>query len=859
MVNEWQVRIGNKYLELDEQFSPVFDYQSYDIESDSVVGENAILNEIPYSAVNSDALGRPEDINSADWFDLTLNQEIFIYKNGNIHKTGYVSVVSAIWRQDYSKGYKVEFVSGNKLWAEQIKDKELRNLTTFEYLDHIYNWTSIVFKNDNNTLPIVYPMIMYGKKVYNMSVEKGSGSTVIVRNTLHPFKTGQPVWQQGCNSLKYYNGTKQISVYDADDYMPINMVWSGGTIAWTTDVWRGNDAGSVVDGLWWDSDFYPAFKIADVFRAIFNEIGYVISSAFFDSKFGEMLIMPFCNERMCHRLGYTQMSFPSTVSSPVGKPYFYVGFCPDSTASGIMMDDYTENVKLKKAVNTGLPIDVGYTGGVITAGTMDGYYFKKGNNIKATLSITGIDNSALGRIVSIISHIVVYDISDTGVYSVREDRIYQTDYPVHSLNATLTHERIDWDVECGDNTFVSFYAFGLRAGSLATGLAWQTAVFKIETEDENGFEVSCGEHYDVTWQLPKIKQLDYVKAVSKLLNLQYHADENLKTIYIEPFDQFYRSKTDVNNKTLTPYLDLSQDVEIMNTEKKKSIKYKYQDSDDYCVATYAKRITDPISWYSPDVHKMTDSDFVAETDIQATMTKRFRMRKWYEAVITSGEQSGITANELDDGFKIPWYLSSNTQDSDTITEVNTNIGLRVLLFAGKTDLNGRYHSDPADPLVGTESEYDEGIWYIDQSISDIFHIDDVKILRYWWKSVFYDNADVTVYQNGLTTNLGSINLAYNSYDADLGLKDKYFSMRHAILTEGRFLTGSMFLPEGFIDGLDYRDIFWLEIEGENIPFINPKITGYKDELTSCEVTLTKYPDFRPPTAKANLPSLYYDI
>ena len=107
---------------------------------------------------------------------------------------------------------------------------------------------------------------------------------------------------------------------------------------------------------------------------------------------------------------------------------------------------------------------------------------------------------------------------------------------------------------------------------------YETPYFKITPLSE---DYQWGEIYKYSDILPcNISQVDFIKGIAHLFNLQFRTDMTIKTVYIEPFNEFYKDESlayDWTNK-----LDLSKEIEDkyeINLKDKLSFQYKNDGSD----------------------------------------------------------------------------------------------------------------------------------------------------------------------------------------------------------------------------------------------------------------------------------------
>jgi len=107
---------------------------------------------------------------------------------------------------------------------------------------------------------------------------------------------------------------------------------------------------------------------------------------------------------------------------------------------------------------------------------------------------------------------------------------------------------------------------------------YETPYFKITPTSS---DYQWGERYKYSDLLPcNISQVNFIKGVSHLFNLQFRTDPTTKTVYIEPFNDFYKDKS--LSYDWTDKLDLSKEIEDdynIGLNERISFQYKNDGSD----------------------------------------------------------------------------------------------------------------------------------------------------------------------------------------------------------------------------------------------------------------------------------------
>ena len=107
---------------------------------------------------------------------------------------------------------------------------------------------------------------------------------------------------------------------------------------------------------------------------------------------------------------------------------------------------------------------------------------------------------------------------------------------------------------------------------------YETPYFKITATSS---DYQWGERYKYSDLLPcNISQVNFIKGIAHLFNLQFRTDPTSKTVYIEPFNDFYKDKSLSYN--WTDKLDLSKEIEDdynIGLNERISFQYKNDGSD----------------------------------------------------------------------------------------------------------------------------------------------------------------------------------------------------------------------------------------------------------------------------------------
>lgn len=315
----------------------------------------------------------------------------------------------------------------------------------------------------------------------------------------------------------------------------------------------------------------------------------------------------------------------------------------------------------------------------------------------------------------------------------------------------------------------------------------------------------------------KMKQLDLIKGVTELFNLHWTADNEKKTIYVEPYDDFYGTGI---IRDWTSKLDHSSWTDkFIIDDLAKLINYKYKtDGSDGPINEWEKE-NEPDFWFakrieSGELYRKEEVDN-GTTVFNSTMHLNDRTfspqfyaggSSYWMPVLWSGEDLlGIIEEENDEfsTFSDVWSdIMTDTERPDS----SYSFGPRILNYYGtKNDsfqivMGGLSLTSDRWPSCGA---YDYGS----------FNADPYSL---HWDDVTHSNGDVSP-----------------------GLFTKYWKNLHDKVSGGAALrTCKMALREADVEQLDYRDVIKLKIDGICTYWTINKIVDYKpgkDELTKVEL------------------------
>ena len=502
--------------------------------------------------------------------------------------------ITAIGKTDKPSYYSAVFYGSNLAWANGLEEKYLHQIDwgsagedlKLDKPNIMASWLQT--NSESTTSPVVYPITSYGK--YN---DGGVIGTMQLLQTAYEATGGSAI------RIGYYG-------YDSN----------------------GDSYGNPEPQL----DWRPQVWVKDTLDKIFNKLGYTISSNFMntdmfkqltwalpnalynnaderyeDYSFESKLKDNFYSSNISHtnNTGYTQ-----TVGTNIWREFTII---PLATDFDVTLD---ENL----AYNTAT--------GVYTV-TENGYYtIKIGGGIGAKISnvsrtdtlYSGISNAyfKIGLKIKTVGESYQNDIwGDTNNFSstIRTPSNSQPHSGVVPVGKMEYRQyfntgdeiklagkmRFNWtQISLPDGESVSF--------DLDLGTSYVNggnSVFNIEFESET---MEYGQTYNLKDVISKdYKQLDFIKGISHAFNLDFTTDESTKTIYIEPFNEFYFPLKDSVDWTYR--LDRSKEItdKFIETDVKRNIIFKYKtDSKDKKVEHRSKTFFDDIGDEYPYQEELTD-------------------------------------------------------------------------------------------------------------------------------------------------------------------------------------------------------------------------------------------------------------
>lgn len=488
-------------------------------------------------------------------------------------------------------------------------------------------------------------------------------------------------------------------------------------------------------------DRYPALNIKALFDRMFRAIGYKIDSSFLNSDIFKKKYTPFTNELFKHPNNFKDDNL------------FRVG----------MLLDITHDTSFS------MPTNVKH----IQFDNETGGFFDTGNNYDGTtFEYVVHENSKQNfkyqaEILIPSGGEIELDVYINGVLFKIGDII-----TIEANKTTIVKAETGF-IEVNKNDRISiFWTAASNVAEIIT-LKKENTIFS----NDISLEIFRNGNVEFNDNLPDINQLDYVKGIKDLFNLYFLADVNTRTVFIEPRDQFYKSRA----IDWTDKLDDKKDEEItyLNDKLKKEITYQYEnDSNDGWVNEIEKEgdiivasqeITNP--------NKFVKGEQRAGTNLFApTIMRPFD----YIGLLVS---------------KVP-TLNKDAILFPDISEKSTNFKPRILHYDG---------------IKNTETG----------------------------ESWFFEGVERTDYPNFYSVDVVNDNdnsLYYDNTRRSKGLFNKYYENLHDTLNNGRLYTAFFNLNDSDISNLDFR----IPIFVKNTYYLLNKVVNYDPLLNvSTKVELIK--------------------
>ena len=562
------------------------------------------------------------------------------------------------------------------------------------------------------------------------------------------------------------------------------------------------------------NDFHPVIFAKAVVDKIFNSIGYSIDSNFFNSTTFKKLCHPFSSgedyaesnlfgsggSQFVHAENYTKYA-PSNMD-PV--PY------PCLTCGSVIKYHYP---------NISLGSDQGnnWSGNSATSGytvPFSGMYHISWNATMYVKMNWG-DSYMRTRIFrNGVNIAAVNDQTSTWSYNLAEE---VASYHSGSSSGLVRLGEADVYLNAGE-------LINMRVRGKNSTYLWNSWM-DIDDIDFNIYPIpsSTVPDYDVNLSkiLPCVKRMDYIKGLTEMFNLQWTANEETKTVYCEPYDDFFGSGKVLDWTDKLDYKSWNDKFIIEQLAKEITFGYKEDTSDKVVHSIYRWREGQGMPIYKSHA-EYNQEKFRKETLEMGT--KKFSSTIQFNAYGTQSNPTTFDSGDFAWG-DLTWTDPLSNSDNpvmpimwgETGGHINSRerppytktpkFDLRILNYYGKQtcstwkfiDQNGASHTKNHYPFLGWKNVWLKGIAADPYSL----HWDD--------ESDGYGNTSE-------------------------GLFTKYWRTAYKKMNGGAALrTCQMNLNAIDIAAFDYRDLIHLQIDGVSTYWTVNKIVDYKPNQN----TLTK--------------------
>ena len=724
------------------------------------------------------------NINNAN--NITERKPCRIISGGMYTQLGLIRITGVGGYGKVPSSYSGVFYGNNLTWASDLGDSYMNQLewgTDGENLE--YNKTSIMATwqdedcNSNPNSYIVYPITSYGQ--YNA---EGDTRTIQLLDTA----STQPITN---GSTGYFGFTNSGESYETPLPVP---------------------------------DWRPAVFVKNTLDKLFGSVGYKISSAFMDTaefKKNVWLLPNFMYNNPDDRIkllsygnGFTGEGFISSILIDPPSDNSYADFTSiidlNDAGSDFVLNTNTDNTGWDAATgiftvqeygeyttilnNFGLyATRVNYSGG-----SLDVDY------AKIQLQVQTVGQSGSSSWVS-ISEIQTGSFYDSGASSpIQTEPDASQTFNGEINNETYLNKgdklRLKLLVRARtaghDDNEIRLYLFGSSTPTSVTTSSSANGQYTIAIDPNN---VEYGQTYNLTDVMnPDYKQIDFIKGIAHSYNLQMTTDESTKTVYIEPFDSFYKPYKDAIDWTSK----LSRADEItdnwIENDLKRSLVFKYKsDSADAKVKNRGERF----------FHDIED-----EYPYRETLPDTFE--------------------KGDSTFENPFFAGSyNAKDKDTTGVPNVDTAFSACLWTDVVSSNdsGRPNKgfdflprllywNKYSPVIGSGTKIAKvQTW---SSITNWITADatanPTHILSTIYPQATMINRDSTTspilsYGNVFVRDYDDATGVYTAYQAGKGLYDTYYrNMVEMLKRSPRLRTVSLDLKVTDIINLDFRKLVYID-------------------------------------------------
>ena len=759
------------------------------------------------------------NINNAN--NITERKPCRIISGGMYTQLGLIRITGVGGYGKVPSSYSGVFYGNNLTWAADLGDSYMNQLAWGTDGDNLeYNKTSIMATwqdvdcNSNPNSYIVYPITSYGQ--YNLE-----GDT----RTIQLLDTKNDATAANCSAcLGYFGFTNSGESYGTPLPVP---------------------------------DWRPAVFVKNTLDKLFGSVGYKISSSFMDTdefKKNVWLLPNFKYNNPDDRFSLYSAEAKFDTSLPLATNTFGAA----TTWSGLISTAQTP-ITETKLIDTGtLNTEFSYSSttsntSITYIGGSDGfkiaeygYYRLKASGFKAKLSELLQDgvpptpsyfffnsSSPAARdaelyIERMKFQIQVQTVGQNYWKTIRtvEDSTQKTFvgssgvYGAMAQNLIDSSTSYDWDVN-EDIDIPPVYLNKNDKVRLVNTIKWHprettisndaSGVWTFKSEPTIGSfdiqidpnNVEYGQTYNLTDVMnPDYKQIDFIKGIAHSYNLQMTTDESTKTVYIEPFDSFYKPYKDAIDWTSK----LSRADEItdkwIENDLKRSLVFKYKsDSADAKVKfrgeTYFDDVEDeyPYRETLPDTFEKGDSTF----------------ENPFFAGTYNAKDTNTTANpNVDTAYSACLWTGNHSPNDSGRTNKGFDFLPRLLYW-------NKYSPANATPIFLTKKRAKVQTWSsnIELIAADATLIGTTALSGIYPQATMINRDSTTSpilsYGNVFVRDYDDATGVYTAYQAGKGLYDTYYrNMVEMLKRSPRLRTVSLDLKVTDIINLDFRKLVYID-------------------------------------------------
>jgi len=563
------------------------------------------------------------------------------------------------------------------------------------------------------------------------------------------------------------------------------------------------------------NDRYPALSFTSLWDRTWAYIGYRCISSFRNTSAFTKLYYAFVNEYMRHTADKNDLYRMSCYSTELRRPTTLPAIVQMTFGNTQFVAPYYNNGGNMNNMTQGRYLCLGGRGKHTFTFRVD--YRSTGNVYVSNVSANGQVYVYTANVIATFKKInryknntpVVCSYDSSYVDELPQNTNGDNWYTLRTIEFTKTFE-LEW----GDEVFVEVemnqYRDGVPLQATNIGTATNRGPCDIYYS-----ELSCdkiegvlemGENQDVDWSVnmpDDVLMLDFIKGCRDLFNLHIVADEDARTVYIEPFDDFYSQTPEDWTSKLNKAKDIQIEFGSEALPLQNNYKYK-EDSNDKFVQEYNKQNT---TAYGSKEVLIDNINAKNETE---EMENSLFAATW----MNTGERFGLSTTML------PRMWSDITLPPKTSKFMS-----RVLYYRGVKNLpsgeSWRFNN------VGT---YDYQI----ANPSNTYRTT-------WPEFIFYDNKANN-----------DFNLMYGDNDYSYGLYNKWWRTSHKIKSDGRKYIAYVDLTDNDFMNINFRKKKYIERDENGSYFILEKVADYRaNDLVSTKCIFIKA------SAQPTLPKLNY--